>query len=50
MPTPNEMFDAEFQKEINAWAEANVGAPEKEDRGSDGPQREFTGEEVKMCS
>ena len=32
-PAANETFDAEFEKEINAWAEANVGASEREDRG-----------------
>ena len=34
-PTDNEAFDAEFQKEINAWAEANVGASERENRGTE---------------
>ena len=48
-PTANETFDAEFEKEINTWAEANVGAAEREDRGSDGLQREFTREEVMEC-
>ena len=48
-PTANETFDAEFDKEINAWAEANVGASEREDRDSDGLQREFTREEAKRC-
>ena len=37
-PTANETFDAEFEKEFNAWAEANVGGSEREDRGSDGLQ------------
>ena len=46
-PTANETFDAAFEKEINTWAEANVVASEREDRGSDGFQREFTREEVK---
>ena len=32
-PTANETFDAEFDKEISALAEANVGLPEREDRG-----------------
>ena len=41
-PTANETFDAEFEKEINAWAEVHVGTSEREDRGSDGLQREFT--------
>ena len=48
-PTDNETFDAEVEKEINVWAEANVGASEREDRGSDGLQRGFTREEVKKC-
>ena len=45
-PTANENSDAEVEKEINSWAEANVGAPEREDRGSDGLQlqRELTQE------
>ena len=47
-PTANETLDAEFEKEINAWAEANVGASEMEDRGSDRLQREFT-REAKKC-
>ena len=42
-------FDAEFEKENNAWAEANVDVSEREDRGSEGLQREFTREEVKKC-
>ena len=41
------MFDAEFEKEINAWAEANVGASKREDRDSNGLQGELTREEVK---
>ena len=40
--TANKTFDAEFDKGINRWAEASVGASEKEDCGSDGLQREFT--------
>ena len=48
-PTVNQTFDAEFKDEIKAWAETNVGASEREDRGSDGLQREFTREEVKKC-
>ena len=32
-PTASETFDAELEKEINAWAEENVGASEREDRG-----------------
>ena len=42
-------FDAGFEREINAWAEANVDASEREDSGSEGLQREFTREEVKKC-
>ena len=34
-PTANETFDAELEKETNAWAEANVMCVRKEDRGSD---------------
>ena len=34
---------------VNAWAEANVGASEREDRGSDGLQRECTREEAHKC-
>ena len=41
-PKANKTFDADFEKEINAGAEANVGASEREGRGSDGLQREFT--------
>ena len=48
-PTANETFDAEFDKGINAWAEVNVGASEREDRDFGGLQREFTREEVKKC-
>ena len=41
-PTADEKtFDAELGEEMNAWAKANVGAPEREERGSDGLQREF---------
>ena len=32
-PAANETFDAEFEKEINARAEANIGASEREHRG-----------------
>ena len=39
-PATNETFDAEFGKEINARAEANVDASEREDSGSEGLQRE----------
>ena len=48
-PTANETFGADFEKEINAWAEANVHASGREDSGSGGIQREFTREEVKKC-
>ena len=48
-PTTNETFDAEFEKEIDAWVEANVDASEKEASGSEGLQREFTREETKKC-
>ena len=48
-PTANETFDAAFKKEINAWAESNVGASERQGRGSNGLQREFTREEGKNC-
>ena len=48
-PTTSKTFDAEFEKEINAWTEANVeenvDASEVEDIGSEGLQREFTREE-----
>ena len=43
-PTTNKTFDAEFEKEINAWAEANADESEREDNGSEGLQREFTRE------
>ena len=43
-PTANETLDAEFEKEINAWAEANLGASEREDRGSDGLKRKSSQE------
>ena len=33
-PTTNETFDAEFEKEIDAWVQANVGASDREDSGS----------------
>ena len=48
-PTANETFDAEFDKEINAWTEANVGASERKDRGLYGLQRELTREEGNKC-
>ena len=48
-PTANATFDTEFDKGINAWAKAKVGASEREDRGSDRLQREFTREKVKKC-
>ena len=46
-PTANQTSNAEFVKNINAWAEENVHASEREDSGSGGLQREFTREEVK---
>ena len=48
--TANETFDAEFEKEINAWAEANVRASEREDRGSDGLQRVHKRRGKEVCS
>ena len=48
-PTTSETFDTEFEKEIDAWVEANVDASEKEDCGSEELQREFTREEIKQC-
>ena len=41
-PTTNETFDAEFEKDIDAWMEANVDASEREDSSSEGLQTEFT--------
>ena len=40
-PTAIDTFDAEFEKDINAWAEANVGASKKEVWRSVRLQREF---------
>ena len=50
-PTAEKTFDTKFEKEINAWSKANVGASERKYRGSDWLQlqREFTREEVKKC-
>ena len=49
-PTTNETFDAEFEKEIDAWVQANVGASERErSSGSYRLQRECTREEVNKC-
>ena len=48
-PKPHAKFDAEFEKEINAWAEVNVDASKREDSGSIELQREFTRDEVKKC-
>ena len=45
-PTANETFDEEFEKEINAWTEANVGALERQHRNSDGLRRDFTRKKV----
>ena len=42
-------MDVEFEKEINPWAEANVGASERKDGGSEVLQRELTREEVNKC-
>ena len=39
-PTANKTFDVEFEKEINAWAEANVDASEREDSDSEGLRRD----------
>ena len=33
MPTTNETLDAEFEREIDAWVEANVDASEMEYSG-----------------
>ena len=46
---PNAKLDAEFGKEINAWAEVDVEASKREDSSSIGLQREFTRDEVKEC-
>ena len=43
------MFHAELEKEPNAWVQANVASSEREDRGSDGIQREVAGAEPKTC-
>ena len=43
-PTANETLDAEFEKEINVWAEANVGVSQREDRGLDGLKRKSSQE------
>ena len=48
-PTTNETFGAEFEKEIDAWVEANVDGSEREDGGSEGLQREFTREGLQKC-
>ena len=49
-PAANETFDAEFEKEISAWAEANVGASERAHRGSDGLQRVHKRSSKEVCS
>ena len=41
-PKPNAKFDVEFEKEINAWAEANVEASKREDSSSKELLRELT--------
>ena len=43
----NKTYDTEFEKEIDAWAEANVDASEREDNGSGGLEGEFTKERLK---
>lgn len=48
-PTTNENVDAELEKEITAWAEANGDAPGREESGSEGLQGAFTIEEVRKC-
>ena len=48
-PTTSETFDTEFEKEIDAWVEANVDGSEREDGGSEGLQREFTREGLQKC-
>ena len=49
-PTANEAPDAEFEREINAWAEANVDASEREDSGLECLQREFAREVLKCAA
>ena len=49
MSTSIKTFDAEFEEEINAWAEASVDTGEMEDSGSEGLRKEFTREEEKEC-
>ena len=41
-PAGNKTLDADFNKKIHAWVEANESAYEWEDRRSDGVQRECT--------
>ena len=48
-PTANETFDAEFEKETNAWAEANVGESKRENRGLGGLQREYKRRSTEVC-
>ena len=48
-PKRNAKFDAEFEREINAWAEVDVEASKPEDSSSIGLQREFTRDEVEEC-
>ena len=45
-PRTNKYFDAEFEKEINGWAQDNVDASEREE-SSTGLQRGIAREEVK---
>ena len=49
-PTADETFDAEFDKEINAWAEVNADASDKEGSGSEGLQRLHKGRSKEVCS
>ena len=48
-PKSNAKFDAEFENEINAWAEMNAEASKREYSSSNALQREFTRDEVKEC-
>ena len=43
------MFDMEFEKEINKWANVNVEGSEREDGGSNELQGKFTSDEVREC-
>ena len=48
-PTTNTRLNGNFEKEINAWAEANVDASKQEECRSKELQRESTKEEAKEC-